>query len=721
MKKFIISIFILFIVYQLSGITEGGDDSKHDQNIGQAETGKIVSHGTESDSPLYNQAMIDFQSGKYSDALDKFRMVLKQEPDESAKKEKVLRFIADCYFLLGLKGNNNNLLSAVDLYKNILQKYPGSRDENAIALYKVANSYAVLNFYYEAKREYENLYTMYPESPHIPESIFRMGEMLYKAKKFDDAAGKFEEYVRKFPEGEYIKTAHFNLGDCYSQIHQEEIAERWYQDALKKWPDLGNIPEDILLNLGFHYFKSQKYHDALKIFFFYINVYPDRENYKEVLFVIARSFVELDQLPLALKMFSLLTEKFPNSREATESTIIMANIGLKKPGMKLPLHFHGMQNYQDPLKTYNDILTRFPSGDYAEEMLFQKSYVLYKNSRYKESFDTCARLLGQFPQGKYKGEAFKYFLATTNWLVNENYAKGDYPAVSEIYFKSRESGLISGDNFKMAYNMGDSLRCLGLYDEAMEVFEKLLKTCGNIADRNKIVLAIADVDCERGNYENVERILKQLSMATLDSDRRLTSHGRNGKYKGKVTVKPAESEGNLNGQVNRILGNVNFKKGLFDKAAQAYAKVLDSGEDIEGMAIVYRNYAECLRTMNSLQMAIVNYQKAIEVYSRESKKYPVKIMIDSYRGLGDCLFEEKKYQEAISMYKQSLTKLDMRTEGLWSIYNMGRGYVELRNSEMVDKTFSELKNKGGEGFWSTLADYTVREYSWNDKHPSSRN
>jgi tetratricopeptide (TPR) repeat protein len=120
-------------------------------------------------------------------------------------------------------------------------------------------------------------------------------------------------------------------------------------------------------------------------------------------------------------------------------------------------------------------------------------------------------------------------------------------------------------------------------------------------------------------------------------------------------------------------------------------------------------------------MAIVNYQKAIEVYSRESKKYPVKIMIDSYRGLGDCLFEEKKYQEAISMYKQSLTKLDMRTEGLWSIYNMGRGYVELRNSEMVDKTFSELKNKGGEGFWSTLADYTVREYSWNDKHPSSRN
>ncbi|HVO65593.1 MAG TPA: tetratricopeptide repeat protein [Syntrophales bacterium] len=721
MKKFIISILILFIVYQLVGITEGGEDGSRDQNIGQAETAKTIRQETDSDTTLYNQGMIAFQSGSYSDALDKLKIILQREPDESPRKEKILRCVADCHFFLGLKGNNSDLLSAVDFYKNILQKYPNSRGENTIALYRMANSYAALNFYYEAKREYESLYTQYPESTYAPESVFRMGEMLYKSKKFGDAAEKFEEYIRKFPEGEYIKVAYFNLGDCYSQIHQEEKAERWYQSALKRWPDLGNIPEHILLNLGFHYFNSWKYPDTLKIFFFYINVYPEKENYKEALFVIARSFMELDQLPLALKMFGLLTEKFPNSREATEGAIIMANIGVKKPGMKLPLHFEGMQNYLDPLKTYNDILARSPTGDYAEELLFQKGYILYKNSRYKESFDTYARLLSQFSHGKYRGEAFKYFLASADWLVDENYAKGDYPAVSEIYFKSRENGLISGDNFKMAFKMGDSLRLVGLYDEAMEVFEKLLKTCGSIADRHRTITAIADVDCERGNYENVERVLKQLSTTSLDTDKRLTPHSGKSRYKGKATVKPVESEGNIEKHVNRILGNVYFKKGQFDKAAQTYAKVLDSGVGIEGMAVVYRNYAECLKAMNLLPMAIDNYQKAIEVYNRENQKYPVNIIIDSYRGIGDCLFEEKKYLEAISMYKQSLTKFDRRTESLWSIYNMGRGYVELRNSEMADKTFSELKNKGGEGFWSTLADYALREYSWNDKYSSSQN
>jgi hypothetical protein len=32
-----------------------------------------------------------------------------------------------------------------------------------------------------------------------------------------------------------------------------------------------------------------------------------------------------------------------------------------------------------------------------------------------------------------------------------------------------------------------------------------------------------------------------------------------------------------------------------------------------------------------------------------------------------------------------------------------------------------MKSKGGEGFWSLLADYVVREFSWNDKYAVSQN
>jgi hypothetical protein len=67
------------------------------------------------------------------------------------------------------------------------------------------------------------------------------------------------------------------------------------------------------------------------------------------------------------------------------------------------------------------------------------------------------------------------------------------------------------------------------------------------------------------------------------------------------------------------------------------------------------------------------------------------------------------------MYKQSLAKHE-RHENLWTIYSMGRGYAELRESGMADKKFSELKTKGGEGFWSNIADHALREYSWHEKY-----
>jgi TolA-binding protein len=720
MKKFIISSILVFaLAIQLSGSTHGSNDNGQNQRTGQPNAMATVSGSSEANDSLYNQAMEDFLRGGYTEALEKFKVILQKEPGESAKKEKVMRSMADCYYFLGIKGQKNNLLSAADLYKNVVQNYPDSRDDNAIALYRMANAYAALDFYHEAKREFENFSAKYPDSQHIPEITYRIGEMSYKARKFSESVLKFEEYVHKFPKGEYVKTAYFNLGDCYSQMHQEEIADKWYSAALNKWPDLESISEDVLLSVGFHYFRSMKYRDALKIFFFCVNVYPEKESNKEVLFAIARSFVEIDQLPLSLKIFSLLIEKFPNSREAMESAIIMANLGVKKPGMRLPVYFQGMRNYQDPLKTYNDLLAGQPGAEYVEELLFQKGYFLYKNGRHKESFDTYGLLLSRFPNGRSKAEVAKYFMISAERIVDENYTNGDYLAVSEIYFKSREQGLITGDNFKVAYCMGDSLKRVGLYDEAAEVFEKLLKTSGSVTDRNKILLALADIDCERRNYENVERILQRLSAVPQEKDRILTINSRQTKSNSKSMVKHSSSDGFIQMHINRIFGNVYFKKGLFDKAASAYARVFSYEGGIEGMAEIYRKYADCLKATNSLEAAMTGYRKAIEVYNRESQKYSVDVLIASYRGLGDCLFEKKEYPEAISMYKQSASYLGGRADGLWSLYGMGKGYAELKNSEMADKTFSELKNKGGEGFWSHLADYAVREFSWNEKYDAN--
>jgi hypothetical protein len=49
--------------------------------------------------------MSDFTSGRYEDALSKFKEIIKTE-----KNEAVMRRIADCYYFLGEKGDKRHVL-----------------------------------------------------------------------------------------------------------------------------------------------------------------------------------------------------------------------------------------------------------------------------------------------------------------------------------------------------------------------------------------------------------------------------------------------------------------------------------------------------------------------------------------------------------------------------------------------------------------------------------
>ena len=293
---------------------------------------------------LYDSAMNDFTSRRYEEALSKFKEIIKTEKNEAA-----LRRIADCCYFLGEKGDKRHILEAIDQYRDIIRKYPGLNKENAQAIYRIAESYSRLNFHYEALMEFKNLCSKYPESDYMPESLYMTGKIYYQTRKFNEAIKKFEEYIKRFPDGKRVRDAYFSVGNCYSQMRQFTDADVWYGNALEKWPALENIPEDTLLTLGSHYFQTGKYDNALEFFFVYLNLFPDGKHCADTLYKIASSFEAMGQLPLALKALSLLLERYPGSREAQKSVLIMANIGVKDPEIKLPVSiFPGMDYYQTP-------------------------------------------------------------------------------------------------------------------------------------------------------------------------------------------------------------------------------------------------------------------------------------------------------------------------------------------------------------------------------------
>ncbi|MBP8985357.1 MAG: tetratricopeptide repeat protein [Syntrophobacterales bacterium] len=640
--------------------------------------------------PFFEEGRRAFLAGNYAEALLHLEKILARDNVDKELKEQAQRMAADCHYFLGERGSSRDYLSAIDLYKEILVTYPGPGEENAEAMYRLAKSYVGLNFYYEAAKEFDNLCANYPQSRYVPEALFLSGEMSYRVKRYNDAAERFKEYVRRYTAGEYARKAFFNIADCYSRLQQMETAEQWYRQALTRWPDLESIPRHDILNLGFHHFRNRKYADAADMFFLHLNLFPDDENRKDVLYALARSLMEMQQLGAALKLFGQVIEQYPESKQAWESVVIMANLGVQQPGIKLPTFMSGASYYLDPIGTYDFLLRKFPIGDMTEGLLFQRGQALLKAGRHREAFFNFAYMMQQFPGGRYRAEGANSLILSAERVVDDSYASGDYLFVADIYFKAYEKVMSRSRNLKARWMVGDSLKRVALPDEALKVFGDLLKEVG-YQERGRLLVEIADCHRRLGDDDQAEKVVAGVG----------NSRGM---------------EPSVVAAAKRMLGDIYSRKGEYKKAASLYGEVPAVRETLADRAAFHLNYGIALMETNALSTAKAQFLLAVESYEQEPKRYAPDVLAVAHGGIGDCLLREGNYREAVKMYKRASAALPEGSYNLWALQGMARGYAGIGDEVQVQQLLSSLRDRGGEGFWTQLADYEQREGIWRAKY-----
>jgi tetratricopeptide (TPR) repeat protein len=636
---------------------------------------------------LREKALKDFASGRYEDALHGFEKIVRDGRDEI-----VLRRMADCHYFLGAQGDKGHLSKAIDRYRDILRSYPGFNEENVQATYRLAESYRHLDLRYEALAEFKGVYFNYPESNYTSESLYRMAGILYEMRKFDEAIERFKEYIKRFPEGAHVKEAYFGVGDCYSQMRQFNDADVWYDNALKKWPALEDIPENSLLRLGTHYVQTGRYDDALKALFVYLNLFPGSDHAKESLYAVARSFERTGRLPFALKMFSLVIERYPGSREAEESALMMANMGVDTPGIPLPTQiFAGMDWYEKPIEAYDAIAGILSDPEMEEEVLFRKEVALIKGKRYREAFDAGRLLLETFPRGKRREEGKKTLVTAAGNLVDGHYAEKDYLSVVDLYFDLDRKVLIENGDFGMLYQIGRSLEEIGLLDQAAGFFEEMIPVFEKDAARGRrLSLEMAKIDYGRGKYEDAKKRLQPLIETQVGID-----------------------DGTVASAV-KLMGDISYEEGLYREAAGLYSTVLGPGTDPDGGVTVRKRYADTLREMGMYASALVNYQRALEGCGTDVQRCSLPVVVNSYEGLGDCLYRKGQYRQAVEMYRQSLDGLPEGERNRWIVLNMGRGYAKLGEGSLAGEPPPPPEEGGG--FWSRVMNYYRADEAWTKKY-----
>jgi TolA-binding protein len=644
-----------------------------------------------SESALYNKALDELKEKKYNQALTTFKEFISRNDTGKEWGQRALRHMADCHYWLGKEGSKENMLIAAEFYKNTLANFPDPRKENALTYYRLAKTYEHIKYYPEATRQYQNLIAKYPDSPYAPEAYFNIGQIYYTDGKYSQASESLIRYLMKYRGGVNAKKSFYLIAHSFYKAKQSANAEVWFREAQKKWPSIAAMPKELVLDYGFHKISLRRFDEAINAFSAYANLYPNDEKIKEVLMLLASAYRQSGQLSPALAVYDRVIEKYPDTKEANESMLAMASMGVEKPGIKVFRFLNHIHYYRDPMDTYDTLIMKNATGDIGEEAMLQKAATLVKKGQGRRAADVYLDFLRQYPQSKKVADAAQGLKTASSALIDEYYARKDYLAVAYVYFKSYGAVALQADEYPQVNKIALSLKELGFTDDYLSILTRYLNVAGDENIRNKVSMDIAEGLIIQGKYDDAQKNLNVLAA--------------------KTSVKKSK----MMTEIQKYLAEIAYRKQEYDQAVANYAAVLRSGHELSDPGLIYANYARSLNERKDNAQALQNYLTAAK-YLNEEKQKKASTGI-TYKEIGDLYLKSNNLAGGLDMYNKALASTTDKELKLWSQFLMGEIYLKMNKTDQAQNIFAQMKVASGpEGFWTKAVDFYIADSKWWEKY-----
>ena len=646
-----------------------------------------------SDSPLYNKALNELKSRKFEQALVTFKEYISREDTPKEWGQRALRHMADAHYWLGKAGSREELMMASEFYKNTLENFPDPRKENALTYYRLAKTYELLKYYSEAIRQYQNLTKKYPDSPLVPEAYYKIGELYYTDGRYAQAEESLLQYLLKYRGKANTKKSYYLIAHSYFKDKQSGNAELWFRDAQRKWSSYKGVPKDILMDLGNHKMNLRRYDEAISILSYYANIYPGDEKIKQVLWLLADAYRLNGQVSAALAVYHRVIEKYPDSKEAVESRLKMADLGVEKPGAKVFMAISGIDNYKHPIDTYDDILMKYVTGDLAEQAMLHKAAALVKKDQKRKAADVYLEFLSLFPESKRISEASSGLKSAAAAIIDEYSARKDHLAVAYVYFRSFGALPLQAEEYPQVQKIAASLKELNFIDDYTGILQKYLAVARDEQVINKVSVDVAEGLICKGKLDDAEKILLS------------------------VSSKPAVKKGNLMTAIRKNLADIAYKREQYAQAVADYGDVIRSGQELQNPGKIYSRYARSLKEQKENSQALQNYLAAVKYLSSEKReKGNVGI---AYNEIGDLYVKGDNLGLGVNMYNKALENATNPDMKLWTQFLIGNTYLKLSRDEQARNIFTQIKTTTGpESFWSKVVDFYTVDSQWWGKYGS---
>lgn len=333
---------------------------------------------------------------------------------------------------------------------------------------QLADGLYARHMYEHAIKEYESFLREFPNSPKGDIIHFRIGESYRRQGNLSTAGKEFQRVFTDYPNSEFRFKAGFRRAELFMETRQYRDAVGLFIRLLKE-----NPPEDI--TVACMYFQGDAFlnlgntAEAVKAFGQIKDKYPSSRFYSHALLKLGAFYGgEKGGEDKALEFYRMASEKPASDRVGAEALFQIAE-----------LHFR-RKVFDKSAEAYKELLTKYPADQRSAEARLQAAWAVHNAGLYAEALcavedsiklkttDTSGRSLSsKVPQGESKEEEWLYLKANCErQLMKNSEAVQTY---SDLLKRYPECSFADAARYEMAlasYKMGK-------YTEAITEAQKI--------------------------------------------------------------------------------------------------------------------------------------------------------------------------------------------------------------------------------------------------------
>jgi TolA-binding protein len=459
---------------------------------------------------LFNRAKEDLDGRQYAEAVNGFEQFLLKYPKHSLAGEATYR-LADAFFYLREREMNQYFMKAMENYQKAIDLYPES-DQVPWAMLQMGRVAMLSGEAFKAQGYFQIVIEDYPKSEYVPLAMVNQGRSYVADGKWSRALDEFRNVAEKYPDSRFRKDADWGQAQALFGMARYERASYLLQDMDRRFPKLRLTEPELLYYIGEAEFQLKRYPEARRYFLWALNIMPDIRDNDIILTRVGDSYQFEGAHKAAKVIYNQVVKLFPDSDGGLVARIRLAESPAKDKDH--PWDIFQVAATTDALKTYNEILKKYPTRPVAELAQLKLGVYYYKKKNYAKALAVLEQLLQMNPRSSFRPEV-EYTLDLTTVGYLKHLRKENKPiALMDAYLRNRAS-LRRPNSNQMLEILAWAYEHTGLNMRAAKLYQVLISRG---LDKLEYHVALARTLMIGRDYEGVLKALPAKIVARLTKE-----------------------------------------------------------------------------------------------------------------------------------------------------------------------------------------------------------